>query len=303
MQSQARPAALQVLPALESGGAERGTLQIAKALVDNGWNAVVASSGGRMERELAATGASHVKLPLDSKNPLTMALNVMRLAKLIRERNIRLVHARSRAPAWSAAFAAKRAGVSFLTTFHGVYQGHDHWLKKRYNAIMTAGDRVIAVSDFVHEHVQKVYGVDSARVRVIRRGVDLSAFDPAVVRGHRVAALSERWQLGYDRKVVMLPGRVVRIKGHLALLEAMMRMKRRDFIVLIVGDLDPQSSYVKELERDIIKKGMADRASFRRPLRRHGGGLHARRRGHAAGGRPRGLRPGRHRGTGHGASP
>ncbi|MCB1832425.1 MAG: glycosyltransferase family 4 protein [Geminicoccaceae bacterium] len=262
MQPQVRPAVLQVLPSLESGGAERGTVQIAGALVEAGWNAVVASSGGRLERELAATGATHVTLPLASKNPLVIASNAFRLAKLARARNVRLIHARSRAPAWSAAFAARRAGISFMTTFHGVYQGHDHWLKKRYNAIMTAGDRVIAVSDYVHEHVQKVYGVDAARVRVIRRGVDLAAFDPAIVRGHRVAALSERWQLGYERKVVMLPGRVVRIKGHLLMLDAMMRMERRDFIVLIVGDLDPASSYVKELERDILRKGLTDRVHF-----------------------------------------
>ncbi|MEZ5838333.1 MAG: glycosyltransferase family 4 protein [Geminicoccaceae bacterium] len=262
MQPQARPAVLQVLPALESGGAERGTLQIAKALVDNGWNAIVASSGGRLVRELVATGASHIELPVDSKNPVVIAINVLRLSKIIREHNVRLVHARSRAPAWSSAFAAKRTGISFMTTFHGVYQGYEHRLKKRYNAIMTAGDRVIAVSDYVLEHIQQVYNVDPSRIRVIRRGVDLQTFDPSLVRGHRLAALSDRWQLGYDRKVVMLPGRVVRIKGHLVMLEAMMRMSRKDFIVLIVGDLDPSSQYVREIEKDIIRKGLTDRVHF-----------------------------------------
>src|SRR5262249_43396438 len=142
-----RPAVLQVIPGLVSGGAERGTVEVAAALTAAGWNAVVASSGGAMERELARAGARPVKLPLASKNPLTMRRNAAALVELIRRERIDIVHARSRAPAWSAWSAAKRTRRHFVTTFHNAYD-HDLPLKRRYNSVMARGERVIAISTF-----------------------------------------------------------------------------------------------------------------------------------------------------------
>src|SRR5579862_1305894 len=142
------PAVLQVIPSLVTGGVERGTVEVASALVAAGWNAYVASSGGPMERELARAGVEHIQLPLASKNPLTIRRNTAALVDIIRRHRIDIVHARSRAPAWSAWRAATKTRRRFVTTFHNVY-GDDGKLKHWYNSVMARGERVIAISDFV----------------------------------------------------------------------------------------------------------------------------------------------------------
>ncbi len=247
------PRVLQVLPALGHGGVERGTLDVARYLIDKDWSAMVVSAGGPTENKLKAIGALSVQLPVDSKNPLVMRANVGRLAALIREHGVRLVHARSRAPAWSAYYAARRCGVPFMTTFHGVYSGSEQFLKRRYNAIMASGDRVIAISDFVAEHVAKTYGVPAERLRVIPRGVDLDTFSPDAVTPERVQALRQQWGLAPGRKVVMLPGRITWVKGHLLFLSAMQELSRRDYAVIFVGSRDPKASYVAQVEKAIIE--------------------------------------------------
>src|SRR5579863_9593117 len=127
------PAVLQVLPSLGSGGVERGTVDLAGALVAAGWTAYVVSAGGPMERELTKAGATHLTLPLASKNPLVMRRNARALGGLIRRLGIDIVHARSRAPAWSAWWAARATGRHFVTTFHNAYD-RGLPLKQRYNA-------------------------------------------------------------------------------------------------------------------------------------------------------------------------
>src|SRR5262245_4092391 len=208
------PRILQVVPALGNGGVERGTLDVARYLADQGWTPLVVSSGGPIERLLREIGAVTLTLPMQSKNPLVMRANVRRLAEIIRDHDVQLVHARSRAPAWSAYAAAKRCGVPFVTTFHSLYSGSEHYLKRRYNAIMARGDRVIAISDFISEHIATTYGVGPDRLRVIPRGVDLKEFSPDAVTEERRAELCDRWQLDRSKKVVMLPGRVSWRKGH-----------------------------------------------------------------------------------------
>ncbi len=177
---------------------------------------------------------------------------------MIRQHGVQLVHARSRAPAWSAYYAARRCNVPFVTTCHGVYQGREGFLKQRYNAIMTSGDRVIAISAFVAEHLRERYEVPLERLRVIPRGVDIEEFDPAAVSEERRQALAERWRLQPGTKVVMLPGRVVRRKGHTLLLHAIERLRRRNFVCLMVGDLEPSSSYPGEIEGLIGAIGLRD---------------------------------------------
>ncbi|MGH6902085.1 MAG: glycosyltransferase, partial [Geminicoccaceae bacterium] len=140
------PAVLQILPRLDQRG-QRGTVDLARHLVERGWRALIASSGGAGEAELAKCGARSLRLPLDSSNPLTIRANIRRLQRVIRDRDIRLVHAHSRAPAWSAWYATRRSKVPFVTTIHGLYGQGYGILKRRYNAVMARGDRVIAVSD------------------------------------------------------------------------------------------------------------------------------------------------------------
>jgi glycosyltransferase involved in cell wall biosynthesis len=247
------PAVLQVLPSLITGGVERGTIEMAQALVAAGWQAVVASSGGPLVREIERAGARHVTLPLASKNPLVMRANISRLVEVIEQHTIDIVHARSRAPAWSALWATRRTGRHFVTTFHNAY-GEGSRLKHIYNSVMAKGERVIAISDFVGTHVAQVYGVSSDRLRVIPRGVDFVRFAPEHIGAERLVTLARQWQLPDGAPVVMLPGRLTRWKGQLMLIEAIALLNRSDVRCLFVGSGDAR--YRRELEAHAAKLGL-----------------------------------------------
>lgn len=261
------PRVLQVLPGLGEGGVERGAVDVAAFLADQGWTPLVASAGGEAEHSLAEFGVQVFRLPLNAKNPFVVHQNVRRLQRLIQEHDVDLVHARSRAPAWSSYFAARRCKVPFVTTFHGLYSGSERLLKRRYNAIMARGDRVIAISDFVAEHVRTIFGVGSDRLRVIRRGVDLDAFDPAGLDEAKRRELHDRWQIPAGHQVVMLPGRISRRKGHLFLVRALAGLARDDVYCLMVGGFDPRSSYVSELQGLISATGQWERIRLVGPTR------------------------------------
>src|SRR5215472_583478 len=228
------PAVLQIVPRLGSGGAERGTVDVAGALAAAGWNSYVASAGGPLERDIVRAGATHLTLPLASKNPLVMRRNATALVRLIPQLGIDLVDARSRAPAWSAWAAARATGCRFVTTFHNAY-GARAALKRRYNAVMARGERVIAISHFVANHAATVYGIGGDRLRVIPRGVDLDSFDPTRIGAERIADLARQWRLPNDTPVVMLPGRLTRWKGGLDLIAAIAALGRRDLCCVLVG--------------------------------------------------------------------
>lgn len=248
------PAVLQVIPALVSGGAERGAVDVAAALVAAGWTAYVVSSGGAMEHQLRRAGAHHLSLPLASKNPLVIRRNAARLAAIIRRHKIDIVHARSRAPAWSAWAAARATGRYFVTTFHSAYDT-DLPLKRWYNSVMARGERVIAISDFVGDYAARTYGVGADRLRVIPRGVDLAAFDPRRVGGERVARLADAWRVPEDCRVVMLPGRLTRWKGGLDFIAAVARLGQRDLCCLLVGG-EQRRGFRRELEAAIERLGV-----------------------------------------------
>lgn len=258
-----RPVVLQVLPSLVTGGAERGAVDMALALAQAGGTPIVASSGGPMTSELDRAGITHVTLPLASKNPLVMRRNVARLEALIRAHGVDIVHARSRAPAWSAYFAARRAGVRFMTTFHAPYN-FDGRLKRLYNSVMARGERVIATSEFIREHILANYDVDPAVIRVIHRGIDIDQFSPERVAPARIEQLAKSWRLRDDRHVVMLPGRLTRWKGQLVLIEALSRLRERhpEAQCVLVGSDQGRTGYRRELEEAIAKLGLGDRVTI-----------------------------------------
>ena len=249
------PAVLQVLPSLTTGGVERGTVDIAAALTGAGLRAIVVSAGGPMEHDIERVGGEHITLPVDSKNPLVIRKNIAALAKVIRSRRIGLVHARSRAPAWSARSAAQRCGVPFMTTFHGTYNFNNP-AKKAYNAIMAKGERVIAISEFIGRHIVENYDTPEGRVRVIPRGIDIDTFNPDAVSPERMIQLSQSWRLPDDAPVIMLPGRLTRWKGQSVLIEAARRLGRADVRVLLVGDDQGRTGYRDELEAQIARIGV-----------------------------------------------
>ncbi len=243
-------AILQVVPRLDSGGVEQTTLDVAIAVVKAGGQSFVASSGGRLAHRLAATGSELVSLPVHTKNPFKIFLNIFRLAKIINTNNINIVHARSRAPAWSAYYAAQRCNVPFITTYHGIYNATSAW-KNFYNSIMTKGARVIANSSYTSDLIASQYGLSTQNIITIPRGIDVGKFDPDAITMQRQKHILKSWGLDKDtRQLILLPGRFSRWKGQAVLIEAAGRLRsfgRRDFVCILAGDSRRNSNYVKEL--------------------------------------------------------
>ena len=245
---------LQVVPELETGGAEQTTLDVAQAVVRAGGTALVATRGGRMTARLEADGGRLALMPVQSKNPLIMLGNAARLIALIREENVSIVHVRSRAPAFSALWAAHVTRTPFVATYHGIYKAQSG-LKRWYNTVMTRGDLVIANSDYTRDHVVAEHHVAAEKLVTIPRGVDLERFDPARVTPERIRALRDAWSIPQDdRTIILLAGRLTRIKGHLTVVEAARRLAaqgRRDFLILFAGDDQGRTGYAAEVEAAI----------------------------------------------------
>lgn len=245
-----KPVILQILPALEIGGVERGSVDVAAACVKAGFKALVSSSGGVMVGQVERVGARHLTLPLKSKNPFVMYKNIARLEALLREEKVSVVHARSRAPAWSAYFACKRAGVPFMTTFHGTYNFGGP-LKRYYNSVMQKGDRVIAISDFIAAHLIKNYKTPWGKIRTVYRGMDLNIFNPANVPASRVVKLATDWRLPDGVPIVMLSGRLTRWKGQTLLLRAIAKLDVNVRCLLVGSGKEEFQTEIEELAKSL----------------------------------------------------
>ena len=249
---------LQIIPSLDAGGAERTAVDIAGALVAAGARALVASAGGRLVSELQARGAIWIPFPAATKNPLAMAWNVARLRHLLAQERPVLIHARSRAPAWSALGAARITKIPFVTTFHGSYGGTGA-LKLRYNSVMARGDVVIANSDYTRDLVTTLYPSAAPRIRVVHRGTDLKQFSPAAVAPGRVGKLRADWGVEADERVVLLAARLTGWKGHLVLIEAarILRSQGLDGTVFVLaGDPQGRKRYLDEIDAAIRAAGL-----------------------------------------------
>jgi glycosyltransferase involved in cell wall biosynthesis len=249
------PVILQVLPALNSGGVEQGVVDINAAVVKSGGHSIVVSSGGKRVHEITRAGGLHITLPVDSKNPLTIAANIRRLRKIIRKYNVDIVHACSRAPAWSAGRAVHGTAAKYVTSCHAAHKITGA-LKRFYNSSITKGERVIAVSHFLADMLERDYNVDPAKIRVIHRGVAVEKFHPNSVTPDRLIKVANQWRIPDGASVVMLPGRISRIKGHMFLLDAMQKLRQDDVFCLFVGSDIGNENYRKELEQYIESQGM-----------------------------------------------
>ncbi len=252
-----RPVILQILPALEMGGVERGTVEIAEAVARAGWTSLVASAGGRMVEEVERAGGRYITLPLRAKSPAGILANAARLSRLIRAEGVDIVHARSRAPAWSAWLAARRTGVRFVTTYHGAY-GEELPFKRAYNSVMAKGERVIVASRFMADLVINRHRIDPERIRIIPRGVDPAVFDPAAVAPARVARLRAAWNVPEAASVCLLPGRLTAWKGQRILLEAAAQLPSELHVVLLGAD-QGRRRYTEELRALADRMGLGAR--------------------------------------------
>ena len=248
---------LQVLPHLNSGGLVSGAIEISGALQKSGSSSFVASQGGRREREITREGGKLFLLPLASKNPFIIFLNIFRLSKIIKKNKISIIHARSRAPAWSAYYAAKKMGIPFVTTFHGTYSMKGK-IKKIYNSVMTKGDRVIAISNFIKDHILRNYHIYSKRIVTIHRGINIDTFNHLKVSDERLITFCKKFNIPEDNFIILLPGRITRWKGHKNLIDAIAMLGREDITCLFVGDKQGRNKYYNELNLHIDKLGLTN---------------------------------------------
>lgn len=253
-----RPVIMQIIPALGAGGAEQGCLDVAAAVVQGGGRAIVVSNGGHRIPDLLRVGGEHISLPVHSKNPFIMWRNIHRLRALIRTHGVHIVHARSRAPAWSAWKAVEGTSAAFMTTCHAPYNIHSE-LKRLYNGAIAKGERVIAISHYVADYLRHNYQLGDDVIRLIPRGVNLDKFHPSKVTSLRIAKLLQEWRVPDGMNVVLLPGRLTRWKGQSVLIEAMALMKRKDLFAVIVGDDQGRLAYRQELEELIAKNDLEGR--------------------------------------------
>lgn len=258
---------LQVTPELSAGGVERTTLEMAEAISRAGGLALIATAGGRLEPDLEATGGELIRLPVNSKNPITAIANVWRLMRVVKTRAVNIIHARSRAPAWSALLAARFSRVPFVTTFHGIYNARSP-LKRFYNSVMARGDIVIANSEYTREHILEHYSnVQAERVVAIPRGVDLNVFDRDKISQADIDVMRKSWGIAADdkRTVLIAPARLTRWKGQLVLIEAIAMVEKRRpgaLKLIFAGDPQGRQAYVNDMNAAAQKLGLQDVVSI-----------------------------------------
>lgn len=254
-------AILQVLPRLETGGVEQVVVELTEAVARTGARALVASQAGRLVSAVERAGGRHFRIDLESRNPLKVLWAAIRLARLIRTERVSLVHAHSRAPAIAARIAARWRHVPLVTTYHGAYSQRGSF-KRRYNAVMAAGDRVIAISEFIASLVRRRHGVGPDRLRIVPGGVDYLKFDPDSVNGGRMERLARAWGLPDGAPVIMLPARLTFWKGHRVAIEALARMRHHDAILVLVGAAQGRESYRQSLAGTIRQLDLGSRVFF-----------------------------------------
>jgi glycosyltransferase involved in cell wall biosynthesis len=257
-----RPTILQIIPQLDAGGAELSVVEIVGAVARSGGRALVLAEPGRLAASIEAAGGQVIPFAAATKNPLRILANAGRIVRIAAREGVDLIHARSRAPAWSALLAARRLKVPFVTTYHGAYSERSA-AKRLYNSVMARGDVVIANSHYTARLIADRYGTPPERLIVIPRGVDTSRFDPARIAPERVAALRQAWGVAAGQRVVLQAARLTRWKGQGVLIEAAARLLAQgqlgDAAVILAGDAQGRDSYVELLRGQIARLGLQGR--------------------------------------------
>ena len=246
---------LQVIPKLGYGGAETGCFDIAHYLPENNCKSFIVTSGGELLKFVDKKKVKVFRLPVNSKNPLLILINAIILIGIILINNISIVHARSRAPAWSCLLATKLTGRKFVTTFHGTYNFKNN-LKKFYNSIMTRSDLIIAGSNFIFSHIKQNYSKylnDKKKLLVIFRGINIDYFDPTTKFESDEKKLLTTWNIEKDKKIILLPGRLTSWKGQEVFIEAInlvnIELGYEAFYAVILGSDQGRDLYKKKLLR------------------------------------------------------
>ena len=246
---------LQVIPKLGFGGAETGCFDLAHFLNENNCKSYIVTSGGPLLKYINKKKVGLIRLPVQSKNPILIIINAIILSILILLLNINIVHARSRAPAWSCYFATKITRRKFVTTFHGTYNFKTS-LKKWYNSVMVRSDLVIAGSNFIFSHIKENYSKyiqSNKRYLVIFRGINTDYFNPKKISEKDKVLLKKKWNIDELKKIILLPGRLTSWKGQEMFIESLSLLKKNspeiEFKAVILGNDQGRKIYKKKLIR------------------------------------------------------
>ena len=246
---------LQVIPKLGYGGAETGCYDLAHYLPENNCSSYIVTSGGELLKFIDRKKVKVIKLPVHSKNPLLMLFNSIALIFIILLNNISIVHARSRAPAWSCLIATKITRRKFVTTFHGTYNFKNP-LKKFYNSVMVRSDLIIAGSNFIFSHIDKNYskylGIKK-KFLVIFRGINVDYFDSSTTLDTEENRLTSDWEVDKNKKMILMPGRLTAWKGQETFIEALNLVNKElgyeSFNAVILGSDQGRDIYTKKIKR------------------------------------------------------
>ena len=246
---------LQVIPKLGYGGAEIGCYDLAHYLYENDCSSYIVTSGGTLTKYINRKKVKLIRLPVQSKNPILILLNAIILTIIILILNINIVHARSRAPAWSCLIATKITGRKFVTTFHGTFNFKSN-IKKFYNSVMVRSNLIIAGSNFIFSHINENYSKylkPEKKFLVIFRGINTDYYDPKKIKEQDEVQLINKWKIDKEKKVILLPARITAWKGHEIFLEALNKLKinepQKKFIAVILGSDQGRKIYKKRLIR------------------------------------------------------
>ena len=259
---------LQVIPKLGYGGAETGCFDVAHYLFENNCSSFLITNGGPLTKFINKKKVKYIRLPVNSKNPIIMLLNTILISVIVFFYNIDIIHARSRAPAWSCFLASKITRKKFVTTFHGTYNFKSK-IKKFYNSVMLRSDLVIAGSNFIFSHIKenyKEYLNNSKKFLVIFRGINIDYFDASTIFTEDEDKLFKSWNLEVEKKTILLPGRITEWKGHEMFIEAMnkinIQLGHKSFKAVILGSDQGRDLYKKKLIRLVEQYRMNDQIKF-----------------------------------------
>ena len=259
---------LQVIPKLGYGGAETGCYDLAHYLHEQGCKSYIVTSGGELLQFINKKKVKLLRLPVHSKNPIIILLNSIILTLLILILNITIVHARSRAPAWSCLIATKITGRKFVTTFHGTYNFNSS-IKKYYNSVMLKSNLIIAGSNFIFSHINENYSKylnPKKKFLVIFRGINTDYFSKKKIKEKDEEKLIKKWGVDKERKIFLLPGRLTAWKGQELFIEALSKLKNNEpnkkFMALILGDDQGRKIYKKKLQRLVEQHRLIEEVKF-----------------------------------------
>ena len=247
------------VPTLQAGAADSGAVELVRTLAAAGHKAIIVSEGGRLSDQVTTAGGVCIVLRMASCNPIIVLRNALKLKRIIREHRCDLLHAHSRAPAWSTYLAARLTGVPFVTTWYKGFREQNP-LKRLYNSVMVRGGRVIAVSEQLAELIHDRYETPWSRISVVPLSIDVQRFDPATVSRERITAVRRAWGVAATDRVILVVGRMLRRKGHHVVVEAARRLKAmgvKNFVFVFAAE-DHGTRYAAELWDQVMAAGASD---------------------------------------------